>query len=101
MKEIKNYVKAVINLLDEEDFFDKAGIFMDKTIMKQFLTEAVTHNYEETGQPVLKEHQLEEIIDRTNRFIIEETFQDLLQDGTIKIAGMDEDGNFLYASAEK
>ena len=101
MKEIKNYVKAVINLLEEEDFFEKAGIFMDKTIMKQFLTEAVTQNYDETGLPTLKENQLEEVIDKTNKFIIEETFQDLLQDGSIKIAGVDEDGNFLYASADK
>ena len=38
---------------------------------------------------------------KTNKFIIEETFQDLLRDGSIKIAGVDEDGNFLYASADK
>lgn len=101
MKEIKNYVKAVIALLDEENFFDKAGIFMDKVIMKQFLTEAITQNYEESGSPQLKKHQLEEIIDKTNNFIIEETFQDLLKDGSIKIAGVDEKGNFLYAPVEK
>lgn len=101
MKEIKNYVKAVMNLLNEENFFDKAGIFMDKVIMKQFLTEAITQNYEETGSPELKEHQLEEIVDKTNSFIIEETFQDLLEDGSIKIAGVDKSGNFLYAPVEK
>lgn len=101
MKEVKNYVKGVISLLDEEDFFERAGIFMDRDIMVQFLTETVTNNFEQYGIPDLKPNQLEEIIDKTNKFIIEETFQDLLRDGSIKIAGVDEDGNFLYASADK
>ena len=96
MKEVKNYVKAIITLLDEEQFFERAGIFMDRDIMKKFLTEAITENYETTGSPVLREHQLEDIIDRTNRYIITETFEDLLKEGLIEVAGVDENGEFLY-----
>jgi len=96
MKEINNYVKNVLALLDEEDFFNKAGIFMDRAIMKKFLTEAITENYELTGSPVLKENQLEDIIDKTNRYIITETFEDLLKDDLIEVKGMDENGEFLY-----
>lgn len=96
MKEINKYVKDVLSLLDEEEFFDKAGIFMDRAIMKKFLTEAITENYEQTGSPVLKERQLEDVIDKTNRYIITETFEDLLKDGLIEVAGMDENGEFLY-----
>jgi hypothetical protein len=96
MKEINKYVKNVLALLDEEDFFNKAGIFMDRDIMKKFLTEAITENYETTGSPVLREHQLEDIIDRTNRYIITETFEDLLKEGLIEVAGVDENGEFLY-----
>jgi hypothetical protein len=92
MKEVKNYVKAIITLLDEEQFFERAGIFMDRDIIEQFLIETVTNNLEETGIPDLKPNQLEEIIDKTSKFIIEETFQDLLRDGKIVIAGMDEKG---------
>jgi len=101
MKEVKNYVKAIITLLDEEQFFERAGIFMDRDIIEQFLIETVTNNLDETGIPDLKPNQLEEIIDKTSKFIIEETFQDLLRDGKIVIAGMDEKGEFLYSSGEK
>jgi hypothetical protein len=101
MKEVKNYVKVIITLLDEEQFFERAGIFMDRDIIEQFLIETVTNNLEETGIPDLKPNQLEEVIDKTSKFIIEETFQDLLRDGKIVIAGMDEKGEFLYSSAEK
>ncbi len=101
MKEVKNYVKAIITLLDEEKFFERAGIFMDRDIIEQFLIEAVTNNLNQTGIPDLKPNQLEEVIDKTSRFIIEETFQDLLKEGKIVIAGMDENGEFLYSSSEK
>jgi hypothetical protein len=101
MKEVKNYVKVIITLLDEEQFFERAGIFMDRDIIEQFLIETVTNNLEETGIPDLKPNQLEEVIDKTSKFIIEETFQDLLRDGKIVIAGMDEKGEFLYSSVEK
>ncbi len=101
MKEVKNYVKAIITLLDEEQFFERAGIFMDRDIIEQFLIEAVTNNLNQTGIPDLKPNQLEEVIDKTSRFIIEETFQDLLKEGKIVIAGMDENGEFLYSSVEK
>ena len=98
MKEINKYVKDVLSLLDEEEFFDRAGIFMDRTILKKFLTEAITENYEETGSPVLKKNQLEDVIDKTNRFIITETFEDLLKDGLIEVAGVDENGDFLFGA---
>jgi hypothetical protein len=101
MKEVKNYVKAIITLLDEEQFFERAGIFMDRDIIEQFLIETVSNNLEETGIPDLKPNQLEEIIDKTSKFIIEETFQDLLKEGRIVVAGMDENGEFLYSSVEK
>jgi hypothetical protein len=101
MKEVKNYVKAIITLLDEEQFFERAGIFMDRDIIEQFLIEAVANNLEETGIPDLKPNQLEEVINKTSKFIIEETFQDLLKEGKIVVAGMDEKGEFLYSSVEK
>lgn len=101
MKEINKYVKDVLSLLDEEEFFDKAGIFMDRTIMKKFLTEVITENYEETGSPILKEKQLEDVIDRTNSYIIAETFEDLLKDDMIEVKGMDEKGEFLYGPKKK
>ncbi len=101
MKEVKNYVKAIISLLDEEQFFERAGIFMDRDIIEQFLIQTVSDNLEETGIPDLKPNQLEEIIDKTSKFIIEETFQDLLKEGRIVVAGMDENGEFLYSSVEK
>jgi hypothetical protein len=96
MKEINNYVKTILNLLDEEDFFNKAGIFMDRKILKNFLTETVTKNYEETGSCLLMKGQLEDIIDKTNRCIISETFEDLLKDDLIEVVSMNEDGEFLY-----
>jgi|LauGreDrversion4_2_1035121.scaffolds.fasta_scaffold00875_7 hypothetical protein len=101
MKEVKNYVKAIISLLDEEQFFERAGIFMDRDIIEQFLIQTVSDNLEETGIPDLKPNQLEEVIDKTSKFIIEETFQDLLKEGKIVVAGVDENGEFLYASVEK
>jgi hypothetical protein len=101
MKEVKNYVKAIISLLDEEQFFERAGIFMDRDIIEQFLIQTVSNNLEETGIPDLKPNQLEEVIDKTSKFIIEETFQDLLKEGKIVVAGVDENGEFLYASVEK
>ena len=61
MKEVKNYVKAIITLLDEEQFFERAGIFMDRDIIEQFLIQTVTNNIEETGIPDLKPNQLEEV----------------------------------------
>jgi hypothetical protein len=36
MKEITNYVKHVMSVLDSEDFFEKAGLFMDRKILKKF-----------------------------------------------------------------
>jgi hypothetical protein len=101
MKEVKNYVKAIISLLDEEQFFERAGIFMDRDIIEQFLIQTVSDNLEKTGIPDLKPNQLEEVIDKTSKFIIEETFQDLLKEGKIVVAGVDENGEFLYASVEK
>jgi hypothetical protein len=101
MKEVKNYVKAIITLLDEEQFFERAGIFMDRDIIEQFLIQTVTNNIEETGIPDLKPNQLEEVINKTSKFIIEETFQDLLKEGKIVVAGVDENGEFLYSSTEK
>jgi hypothetical protein len=101
MKEVKNYVKAIITLLDEEQFFERAGIFMDRDIIEQFLIQTVTNNIEETGIPDLKPNQLEEVINKTSKFIIEETFQDLLKEGKIVVAGVDENGEFLYSSVEK
>ena len=101
MKEVKNYVKAIITLLHEEQFFERAGIFMDRDIIEQFLIQTVTNNIEETGIPDLKPNQLEEVINKTSKFIIEETFQDLLKEGKIVVAGVDENGEFLYSSVEK
>ena len=101
MIEVKNYVKAIITLLDEEQFFERAGIFMDRDIIEQFLIQTVTNNIEETGIPDLKPNQLEEVINKTSKFIIEETFQDLLKEGKIVVAGVDENGEFLYSSVEK
>jgi hypothetical protein len=98
MKEITNYVKHVMSVLDSEDFFEKAGLFMDRKILKKFLTETVTLNYEETGSCELMLGQLEYIIDETNKYIISETFEDLLKDGLIEMKGMDEKGEFLYGT---
>jgi hypothetical protein len=42
--------------------------------------------------------QLEYIIDETNKYIISETFEDLLKDGLIEMKGMDEKGEFLYGT---
>lgn len=96
MKEVTNYVKHVMTILESENFFEKAGLFMDRKILKKFLTETVTLNYEETGNFELMEGQLEYIIDETNKYIISETFEDLLKDDLIEVKGMDENGEFLY-----
>jgi hypothetical protein len=96
MVEIKEYVKHVMHVLDSENFFEKAGLFMDRKILKKFLTEMVVENHEKTGSCVLMDGQLEFLIDKTNKYIISETFEDLLKDDLIEVKGMNEDGEFLY-----
>jgi hypothetical protein len=100
MKEITEYVKYVMSVLDSEKFFEKAGLFMDRKILKKFIVETVTENYEETGSVLLQEGQLEYLIDKTNKYIISETFEDLLKDDLIQVKGMDENGEFLYGPKE-
>jgi hypothetical protein len=100
MKEITEYVKHVMYVLDSENFFEKAGLFMDRKILKKFLTETITRNYEETGSCLLMEGQLEYLIDKTNKYIISETFEDLLKDDLIEVKGMDDNGEFLYGPKE-
>jgi hypothetical protein len=79
-------------------FFENAGLFMDRKILKKFITEAVAENYEETGSLVLQEGQLQFLIDKTVKFVISETFEDLLKDDLIEVKGMDENGEFLYGA---
>ena len=98
MKEITEYVKYVITVLDSEMFFENAGLFMDRRILKKFMVEAVTENYEETGTIILLEGQLEFLTDKTIKFVISETFEDLLRDDLIEVKGMDENGEFLYGA---
>lgn len=100
MKEITEYVKYITSVLESEKFFEKAGIFMDRKILKKFILEAVTENYEETGSIILLEGQLEFLINKTIKFIISETIEDLLTDDRIQIKGMDENGEFLYGTKE-
>jgi len=44
--------------------------------------------------------QLEYLIDKTNKYIISETFEDLLKDDLIEVKGMDDNGEFLYGPKE-
>lgn len=85
-----------MKLLDEENFFERAGLFMDRAILKKFLENKVNQNWENNGSPELEPEQLNQIIEETSKFIIQETFEDLLGDGLIEVVGVDENGEFLY-----
>ncbi len=98
---MNKYVENVFALLDSENFFEKAGLFMDREIMKSFLIETLESNLEKNGNFTLQENQFEEVIDRTSKYIIEETFCDLIKTGDIKPVGLDENGDFLYESVNK
>ena len=99
-REIKDYVNHVLKILDSEKFFKKAGLFMDRRVFKTFLQQMVQKNYEETNSFVLKENQLDELINKTMKFLIEETFEDLIKDDLIEVKGMNEEGDFLYGPKE-
>jgi hypothetical protein len=101
MNEIDKYLDTIIHLLEGENFFERAGIFMDRDILAKFLTETITENYEKKGSPLLEPNQLHDIIERVNHFIIEETMETLVKDGLINIVGMNEDGEFIYKSSDE
>ena len=101
MNEINQYVDTVFTLLGSEKFFEKAGLFMDRDILKGFLIETLEDNLKNNGSILLLENQFEEVVDRTNKFIIEETFCDLIKTGDIRPVGLDENGDFLYESVAK
>ena len=101
MNELEAYATKLFSLLDEEKFFEKAGLFMDRDIMKKFLMETLEDNFEKTGSFELHQDQLSDVIDRTNSYIIEETFCDLIKTGDIRPVGLDENGDFLYESVVK
>ena len=87
-------------LLENENFFERAGIFMDRDILTKFLTETITENYEKNGSPLLEPNQLHDTIDRVNHFIIEETMETLVKDGSINIVGINEEGEFVYKTSD-
>ena len=101
MNEINEYIDTVFSLLDRENFFEKAGLFMDRDIFRNFLAETLEDNLNKNGSFLLMENQFEEIVDKTSKFIIEETFCDLIQTGDIRPVGIDENGDFLYESVNK
>lgn len=101
MNEMNEYIDTVFSLLDSENFFEKAGLFMDREILRKFLIDTLKENLEKNGSFQLLENQFEDVVDKTSKFIIEETFCDLIQSGDIKPVGIDENGEFLYEAVKK
>lgn len=98
---MNEYIDTVFSLLDSENFFEKAGLFMDREILRKFLIDTLKENLEKNGSFQLLENQFEDVVDKTSKFIIEETFCDLIQSGDIKPVGIDENGEFLYEAVKK
>lgn len=90
------YLDQILNLLESEDFFNKSGVFMDKDVLSECLLDVIDSNYEEYGEYLITPDQLSEAVEKTTSLLIEETFNDMIDDGSISMTGINSEGEFVY-----
>ena len=95
---MKEYLKYVMSLLDDQDFFGRSGVFMDRELVSNLLTKVLESNHEKDGYHHITPDQLTNTLDKAQSIIIEESFNVLLEDGVISIDGINSDGDFVYSS---
>lgn len=91
---IEQYLNEIINALDEAGFFEQS-IVTKNTLLKHFLN-AIGHNLETKGHYVLSESEISNAYDKALDETIQDEIQKAIQDGTLDITGVDEEGQLTY-----
>lgn len=96
--EIILYVKSLINSLDEDGFFDKSvNPFIDKDSLYDVLYKKVTNKVKLNDFYILSDYEFDECVRETIKKNVDLTIDDMLDNDTIYMSGINKDGEIIYS----
>lgn len=94
----REYFQSIINLLEEEKFFETTPI--SKKVMRDCVIKAMDHNLDTKGDYRLDEQDMINVYQKAIETHIAESIADALQEGIIEITGVDPSGDLIYGITE-
>lgn len=94
----REYFQSIINLLEEEKFFETTPI--SKKVMRDCVIKAMDHNLDTKGDYRLDEQDMINVYQKAIETHIAESIADALQEGIIEITGVDPNGELIYGITE-
>jgi hypothetical protein len=96
--DMEQYLDEILAELDSVNFFDRP--FIARPIIVDCLIKVMTKKLETTGEFLLNEQDLSEAYDEACSIYISDAIQQNLEDGLIKISGIDPNGELTYDITE-
>lgn len=94
----REYFQSIINLLEEEKFFETTPI--SKKVMRDCVIKAMDHNLDTKGDYRLDEQDMINVYQKAIETHIAESIADALQEGLVEITGVDPNGELIYGITE-
>jgi hypothetical protein len=92
------FTKNFIKLLDEDGFFNETeNPFMDSDLLYEEILKKSTENSIEFETPNISMDQFDDCVKNVRLKLIQDTFDELIDEGLVEISGLDSKGEFLYS----
>ena len=98
MGPIQEYLQDILNVMEEEKFFETTPI--SRKVMVDCLLKAMDRNLDTKGDFHLTEQDMIDVYEAAVNVHISDAIADSLQNGFIEITGVDPNGDLIYGITE-